>query len=236
MKLDPPLQQGLLLKRYKRFLADIELENGEVITVHCPNTGSMKHCIVPNTPCWFSISDNPTRKLPGTLEITTTSRGFLAGVNTARPNALVKEAIENGTVAELTGYDDIKGEVRYGQENSRIDLLLTKADQQCYVEVKNVTLEDNNGVIRFPDAVTTRGAKHLRELIAMVESGHRSVLLFCVQHSGARIAAPATHIDPDYTRTLVEAVNAGVEVIAYACRLSATELSVSHRIDFHLNL
>lgn len=234
MKFDPPFTQATFLKRYKRFLVDVRLADGTETTVHCPNTGSMKNCLVADTPCWISLSDKPGRKLPGTLEIVTTSLGDLAGVNTSRPNHLVREAIENGLVSELAGYHSIRGEVRYGDENSRIDLLLSDGDRHCYVEVKNVTLESSNGVMLFPDAVTTRGTKHLRELMAMVDQGHRAVLFFCVQHSGAKVAGPAAAIDPIYSATLAEAVARGVEVLAYTCELSAAEIAVARKIDFTL--
>lgn len=232
MIIDPPLQEGVLLKRYKRFLADVALPDGQVITVHCPNTGSMKNCVVPNTPCWYSLSDNPKRKLPGTLEIVTTSEGHLAGVNTSRPNHLVREAIEGSRIKALSGYNNIRSEVRYGEENSRIDLLLESTSGLCYVEVKNVTLEAGNGLILFPDAVTTRGTKHLRELMAMVSQGHRAVLFFCVQHSSAKTAGPADAIDPVYGATLREALAAGVEVLAYSCRLGPEEIAIDQPLDF----
>lgn len=233
MKFDPPFEQAILLRRYKRFLADVELPNGEVLTIHCPNTGSMKNCVVPGTPCWFSRSDNPKRKLPGTLEITTTPLGHLAGVNTGRANQLVKEAIDSGVISELTGYTRVRNEVRYGEENSRIDLLLEGEDHpDCYVEVKNVTLEMGNGLLTFPDAVTTRGAKHLRELSAIVRNGQRAVLLYCVQHSGATRAGPADDIDPGYGTALREALAAGVEVIAYGCRVTPEEIALVQRLPF----
>jgi len=225
-----------MLKRYKRFLVDVRLANGEVITVHCPNTGSMKHCVVAETPCWFSLSDNPKRKLPGTLELTTTSLGFTAGVNTARPNQIVKEALDACAIEELRGYDRIRAEVKYGDENSRIDLLLEKGSQQCFVEVKNVTLENAGGLITFPDAVTSRGTKHLRELMAMVAQGHRAVIFFCVQHSGAQRVGVAADIDPLYANTLKQAMDMGVEVLAYCCKLSPEEIVLSQRLDFNLPL
>ncbi|MEZ5529547.1 MAG: DNA/RNA nuclease SfsA [Porticoccaceae bacterium] len=234
MKIDPPLEQATLLKRYKRFLADIRLDNGEEMTVHCPNTGSMKNCWAPETPCWFSRSNDPKRKLPGTLEITTTPDGFHTGVNTGRPNYLVREAIENGVISELQGYPNIRPEVKYGAENSRIDLLLSDGERQCYVEVKNTTLGVGDGRVLFPDAVTTRGAKHLRELMAMVEQGHRAVLVFCVQHSGAQSVGPADEIDPVYGQTLREAMDAGVEVLAYGCDLSAEEINLKSALPFRL--
>ena len=234
MKIDPPLEQATLLKRYKRFLTDIRLDSGEEMTIHCPNTGSMKNCWAPETPCWFSRSNDPKRKLPGTLEITTTGDGFLTGVNTGRPNKLVREAIENGVIRELQGYGQIRPEVKYGDENSRIDLLLSEGERRCYVEVKNTTLGVGEGRVLFPDAVTARGAKHLRELMAMVQQGHRAVLVFCVQHSGAESAGPADDIDPVYGKTLREATDAGVEVLAYGCQLSAREIVIDRQLPFLL--
>lgn len=232
MKISPPLEKATLIKRYKRFLADIRLENGELLTIHCPNTGSMKNCWAEETPCWFSRSNDPKRKLPGTLEITTTQDGSLAGVNTQRPNHLVREAIENGIISELQGYDHIRPEVKYGEEKSRIDLLLSRGDDLCYVEVKNTTLGMGDGRVLFPDAVTTRGAKHLRELMKMVGDGHRAVLVFCVQHSGAETVGPADEIDPQYGVILREAMASGVEVLAYGCQLSPEEIVIDRALPF----
>ncbi|MFT7300609.1 MAG: sugar fermentation stimulation protein A [Porticoccus sp.] len=233
MKIKPPFEKAVLLNRYKRFLADIRLNNGAELTIHCPNTGSMKNCWAPETPCWFSRSNNPKRKLPGTLEITTTPDGFLAGVNTNRPNKLVREAIENSTIVELQGYESIRPEVKYGEENSRIDLLLSQGERRCYVEVKNATLGVGKGSVQFPDAVTTRGTKHLRELTAMVEQGHRAALVFCVQHTGADSIGPANDIDPTYGVTLCKAMDAGVEVLAYGCTLSPSEVMIDQRLPFN---
>jgi len=248
MKIAPPLEQGQLQKRYKRFFTDITLQDGSTFTVHCPNTGSMKNCLVPGSPCWFSRNDDPKRKLKGTLEITTTPNGHLVGVNTGRPNQLVKEAIESGVITQLQGYNNLKTEVRYGEEKSRIDILLSNpqkatnssninrndADELCYVEVKNVTLEDDNreGLLRFPDAVTSRGTKHLRELQLMVNQGHRAVLVFCVQHSNALHVEVAADIDPVYAEALKTAMAAGVEVLCYACRLSADEIVIDRHLSF----
>ena len=156
------LHRAFFLKRYKRFFADVQTESGELLTLHCANTGSMQNCLVEGSPCWYSLSDNPKRKLVGTLEIVTTAFGNLAGVNTARPNALVKGAIEADLIPDLCGYSTIRSEVRYGDEKSRIDLLLERDGESCYVEVKNVTLDCGNGCAQFPDAVTARGAQHLR--------------------------------------------------------------------------
>ena len=232
MKFDPPFEQAVFVKRYKRFFADVELLDGSTLTIHCANTGSMQHCLNPGTPCWFSRSNNPKRKLPGTLEIVTTASGLLAGVNTSRSNHLVAEAITSGTIEELQGYSKKTGEVRYGEEKSRIDLLLEKPGERCYVEVKNVTLEAENGLARFPDAVTTRGAKHLRELMRMVADGNRAVLLYCVQMTGIDRMIVAEDVDPIYAGTLNEAVAAGVEVLAYSCQLRPEEIVIDRKVAF----
>ena len=225
MKKDLPLLPATFIKRYKRFFTDIRTAQGELLTVHCPNTGSMKNCQVENAPCWYSLSDNPKRKLPGTLEIVTTSFGNLAGVNTARPNHIVRKAIEENLIPDLRGYENIRSEVRYGEEKSRIDLLLEGGqDRLCYVEVKNVTLDCGDGHAQFPDAVTSRGAKHLRELMAMVAQGHRAVLFFCVQLTGVESMSIASDIDPLYAETLSAAIDAGVEVLVWQADLSGRDI------------
>ncbi|MBL4782034.1 MAG: DNA/RNA nuclease SfsA [Porticoccaceae bacterium] len=232
MKISPAFEEAIFIKRYKRFFADIELNDGSELTIHCANTGSMKNCLTPGQPCWFSRSDNPRRKLPGTLEIITTTGGRLAGVNTARPNKLVVEAIENGVIGELQGYGVLRTEVRYGEENSRIDILLEQGESQCFIEVKSVTLEASGKLARFPDAVTARGAKHLRELMLVVEQGQRGVLVFCVQLSDIDEVAVAQEIDPLYTQTLAKAMAAGVEVLVYGCSLSPDEIVVDRKLGF----
>ena len=232
MTLDPPLEAAVFVKRYKRFFADVELPDGSPLTIHCANTGSMTYCQNPGTACWFSRSDNPKRKLPGTLEIVTTTSGLLAGINTSRSNHLVAEAISSGLIQELQGYPDMNREVRYGEEKSRIDLLLEKPGEKCFVEVKNVTLEAGEGLARFPDAVTTRGVKHLRELMRIVAEGQRAVLLYCVQMSGIERVAVAADVDPQYAETLIEAVEAGVEVLAYGCKLTPEEILIDRKVAF----
>lgn len=231
MKLSPPLEKASLLRRYKRFLADIETPSGEIFTIHCPNTGSMKNCWVENSPCWYSDSGNPKRKYRHTLEVTTTPEGALAGVNTGRANALVEEAINGGVVTELQGYDSLRREVRYGAENSRIDLLLSGDAGDCYIEVKNVTLAEGGRGL-FPDAVSSRGAKHLRELQKLAEDGVRAVLFYCVQHTGIETVEAARDIDPAYAAALDEAVAAGVEVLAYRARIGAGEIALAEVIPF----
>lgn len=232
MKISPAFEEAIFIKRYKRFFADIELRDGRELTIHCANTGSMKNCLNPGQPCWFSRSDNPKRKLPGTLELITTTGGRLAGVNTARPNKLVVEAIESGVISELQDYDTLRTEVRYGAENSRIDILLEQGEAQCFIEVKSVTLEAQGKQARFPDAVTSRGAKHLRELMHVVEQGRRGVLVFCVQLTDIEEVCAAEDIDPLYTQTLAEAIAAGVEVLVYGCRLSADEIVIDRKLTF----
>lgn len=217
LKYAEPLKYGTLIRRYKRFFADIETADGESLTIHCPNTGSMKNCQVAGSRCWYSLTNNPKRKLPGTLERVTTHFGNLAGVNTGLPNKLVREAIEENRIEQFAGFTELRSEVRYGEENSRIDLLLQGRQGACYVEVKSVTLDMGDGLALFPDAVTSRGTKHLRELMAMAAAGHRAALFFCVQLSAAERVAIAEDIDPEYAKTLDLAMRSGVEVMAWQC-------------------
>lgn len=220
MEFHPPLSPATFIKRYKRFMVDVRLPNGDVITLHCPNTGSMKNCLVPEAPVWYSDSQNPKRKYPCTWEVVEIEPGVRVGVNTHGANALVQEAITKGVIKELQGYSDLRREVPYGEENSRIDFLLREGDAHCYVEVKNVTLWEEDKVAYFPDSVSARGTKHLRELITMVQGGYRAVLVFCVQHTGATSVAPADHIDPLYGETLRLAAKSGVEVLAYQAAIA----------------
>ena len=221
---------AVLLRRYKRFLADVRLPDGAELTIHCPNTGSMKNCVLPESPCWYSVSDSKTRKYPQTLEIVTAPGDHLAGVNTARTNELVEQALHAEVIAELRGYQTLRREVVYGSEKSRIDFLLTDnpADTRlCYLEVKNVTLMEAEGEGVFPDAVSERGSKHLRELIAMRAQGHRAVLLFCVQHTGIQTVRAAAHIDAVYADTLRAAQAAGVELLAYAAGIAPAQNTIA---------
>ena len=222
----PPLVAGTLIKRYKRFLADVTLESGEVVTVHCPNSGSMKGCAIPGSRIFLSHSPNPTRKYPFGWELVEAD-GFWAGINTGVPNNLVREAIENGTVAELQGYAAIRPEVPYG-EHSRIDLLLEEPGR-CFVEVKNVTLVEGNRAL-FPDAVTMRGQKHLQELMRVVREGDRGVIFFTVQRGDGETVSPADAIDPEYGRLLRLAVEHGVEALAYRALVTPEEIKLIKRI------
>lgn len=193
----------------------------------------MKNCNAPGSTIWYSVSDNPKRKYPETFEIIEVAGRYLAGINTGRANYLVREALENGTIDALSGYGQLRQEVKYGTENSRIDFLLSDHpgdSRPCYVEVKNVTLGMGEGLGLFPDAVSTRGSKHLRELIHIVEQGKRAVLFFCVQHSGIERVKPATEIDPEYSATLVAAARAGVEIMAWQAHMTPGEIRLAREL------
>lgn len=246
MIFSPPLQQAVLRRRYKRFLADIRLADGSEMTVHCPNTGSMKNCAPTGAAVLYSDSGNPARKYRHTLEAVQVAHGHWVGVNTARPNALVAEALQARRVPELAEFAQLSREVRFG--DSRFDIALTAshgddnnrgAKLTTYVEVKNVTLgpapdEPDDGVIAFPDSVTERGQKHLRTLMQVVEQGHRAVLFFCVQHTGAQVMRPADEVDPLYGELLRQAVNSGVTVLAWKTSVSANEFSLQEPIPVRL--
>lgn len=232
MKFNPPLVKAKLVKRYRRFLTDIETDTGEIITIHCPNTGSMMNCISPNSDAWYLPSSDPNRKTKGTWVIATTPFQRLANVNTHFANNLVEEALNNGVIDLGKPYTSLKREVKYGQENSRIDLMLTHNDHsETYIEVKSVTLgfADNN-IAAFPDAVTTRGTKHLRELTALALAGTAAVLIFCVNLTGIEGVRPADEIDPTYGKALREAIASGVKVLAYGVSISDSEIIITHEL------
>ncbi len=231
MQFDTPLQSARLLKRYKRFLADVVLDDGSETTIYCSNTGAMTGCAEPGDTVWYSRSDNPKRKYALSWELTQTSANHWICVNTAQANRLAEEAIRNGSIPELAGYAELQREVKYGAENSRIDLLLTDPQREsCYIEVKSCTLLEADGQGYFPDAVSVRGQKHLRELIEMKRLGHRAVLLFAVLHTGIERVAAAGHIDAKYARLLDEAREAGVEVLAYRGELSPEGMQLTQSL------
>ncbi|WP_454256092.1 DNA/RNA nuclease SfsA [Pseudomonas sp. Marseille-Q8238] len=235
MKFVPDLEEGRLLRRYKRFLADIETTSGELLTIHCPNTGSMFNCMSEGCRVWFSRSNDPKRKLPGTWEIAETPQGRLACINTARANALVEEALRAGVITELDGFTALKREVAYGVENSRADFRLDYPSGAVFVEVKSVTLGfDGTTVAAFPDAVTLRGSKHLRELAALARQGMRAVQLYCVNLSGVEAVRAAVEIDPAYAAGLREAKAAGVEVLAYGAEITPQAIRLVRRLDVQL--
>ncbi|HJN04657.1 MAG TPA: DNA/RNA nuclease SfsA [Alphaproteobacteria bacterium] len=233
MDFETPLLPGTLVKRYKRFLADVDLGGGGLVTAHCANPGSMTGLTEPGSEVWLSPATNPKRKLKYTWELIRPPGGSaLVGINTMRPNAIAEEAIGDGLVAELAGFSEIRREVRYGR-NSRIDLLLESPDRPpCYVEIKNVHLSRQSGLAEFPDSVTVRGTKHLHELADMAASGARAVMFYLVQRDDCDSFAPAADIDPTYAETLAEVRPRGVEAICYACRLSPQSISVERRLPF----
>ncbi len=214
-----PLIRGTLLQRYKRFLADIRLESGEVITSSVPNTGSMRGLTTPGSPAWLSYSDSATRKYAHTLQIVE-AENTLVGINTGLPNKIAEEAILSGMIPELTGFSALKREQKYGQ-NSRIDLLLTgDNDQKVYVEVKNVHFKRTGMLAEFPDSVTARGARHLAELGTMVQAGHRGVMLFVIQRNDCDSMSVCADLDPVYAAAFAKARQHGVEAYAIRCHIS----------------
>ena len=224
-----PLVQGRLIRRYKRFLADVQLASC-VVTAACPNTGSMLGCCEPGSRVWLSESDRATRKYRHTWEIVEVGR-VMVGINTSLPNALAAEAIASGALAELAGYSNLRREVPFGEERSRVDIVLEHPGRAaCYVEVKNVTAAVSGRVALFPDAVSERGAKHLRELVRLKAAGARPVQLYCVQRGDVDEVRPADAIDPGYGRTLREALAAGVEVLAYRAKVTPREIRLETRI------
>ncbi len=228
MKFDK-LYKGKLIKRYKRFLADIVLENGEEITAHVPNSGAMTSCIELNCDVWVSFHDNPKRKLKYTLELTK-MEDILICTNTGVANKIAIEAINNKTIKELQGYSSLKPEQKYGK-NSRIDILLENEDKKCYVEIKSVSLKLEN-TLAFPDAVTTRGAKHLEELISMVNEGHRAVMLYIIQRTDDLPFEIAKQIDKKYYEGFIKAQQEGVEILVYQSKIDLEGIEVYKKIDF----
>jgi sugar fermentation stimulation protein A len=226
LKLNPALLQGRLLRRYKRFLADVQTTDGSVRTVHCPNTGAMLGCSAPGSEVWISDSGNDKRKYRHTLEVVCTPLGRV-GVNTARANRLVEEALLAGLVEPLTGYPELRREVAIPDESGRFDFRLDGGAGQCFVEVKSLTLCLPDGRGAFPDAVSDRASRHVNALVRRVQSGDRGVLLFCVQHTGVRRATTADEIDPAYGKALRAAIAQGVEVYAYGCNITRDEIGIA---------
>jgi len=234
MQFSPPLIKGKLIKRYKRFLADIILDDGTEITAHCANTGAMTGCMPAGANVWLSVSDNPKRKYPYSWQLVEVSPGVLACINTGLTNKLAHEALLNNQIMELAGFDECRSEVPYGDEGSRVDFVLKIAGGLAYVEVKHVTLSTEAGVGRFPDAVTKRGQKHLRELIQQLKCGDRAVLLFIIMRTDVNLVTPADSVDAEYGRLLREAVKEGVEVLAYRANISPVGLSLDRAIPVKL--
>jgi sugar fermentation stimulation protein A len=233
MRLPSPLVRGTLIQRYKRFLTDVRLDDGRLVTASCPNTGSMLGLTTPGSVVWLSESDSPTRKYRHTWEMIEADLGqgpTLVGINTGHPNKLVAEALEAKRIKPLAGYPAFRREVKYGK-NSRIDVLLEGADKSlCYVEVKNVHLSRTHGLAEFPDCETERGVKHLGEMAEMVREGHRAMLVFLIQRGEAKKFTLARDIAPTFAAAFDRAKAAGVEAIALRCRMSPHEIVVDKAV------
>ena len=230
MKFEGELLRGTLHRRYKRFLADVELDSGEMLTVHCPNTGAMTGCAEPGRPVWLSVSQSKTRKYPHTWELVDTPQG-MACIHSARANGVVAEAVEAGAIPAFAAYPDIRREVKYGK-GSRADLVLEGGDGRCVVEIKSVTLCREGGVGVFPDAVSDRGRRHLEELAEVAAAGSRAVIFFCVFHAGIERVRPAWDIDPAYGEAVVSALAAGVEAMAWRASIKPSGISLAGEVPF----
>ena len=233
MKFEQPFLTGRLVQRYKRFLADITLDDGSAITATCPNTGSMMGLVAPGSRVWVSISDSPTRKYKHTWEMVEADLGKgpkLVGINTGHPNKLVEEAIRAGKLLDCAAYETLRREQKYGV-NSRIDIQLDDPKRgRAYVEVKNVHMSRKAGLAEFPDSVTERGTKHLGELAAMVAEGHRAVMVYLIQRADVTMLSLARDVDPNYGAAFDRAVAAGVEAVALRCKLAPGEIVVDKAV------
>jgi sugar fermentation stimulation protein A len=231
MQFPQPLERGVLVERYKRFLADVVLDDGQEITAHCPNPGAMLGLNTPGLPVWVSRSDNPKRKLAHTLELVEADGG-LVGINTMHPNRLVAEALAAGAIPELAGYATVRPEVKYGAA-SRVDFLLTgEGRPACWLEVKNVHLRRTGTLAEFPDCVAARSSRHLRELEAMVAAGDRAVVMFVVQRTDCEAFAACRELDPVFAAGLDRAADAGVEVLVYGCDVAVEGVTIVRRIPW----
>ncbi len=231
MKFTTPLQAAILIRRYKRFLADVKTEDGTEFTVHCPNSGSMRGCSTPGSKVLISRSANPKRKYPCTLEMIKEGTTWI-GINTMRTNHLVAEAITEKRIAEFNNMETIQAEIKTSK-STRLDFLLTKGSHKTYIEVKNCSLVED-GCAMFPDAVTTRGTKHLHELADLVVQGNEGVIFFCVQRMDADRFRPAAHIDPLYAETLTRVHRQGVKIMVYQAEITAEEIRIVRALPFSL--
>jgi sugar fermentation stimulation protein A len=231
MRFKSRLIGGTLIQRYKRFLADVRLANGQIVTAHCTNTGSMMGCKEAGSAVYISRSDNMNRKLPYTWELIRINHNWV-GINTMHPNRLVAEAIQRGTIGELSGYETLRREV-VTRPGTRLDLCLERPEEKCFIEVKNVTLEVN-GEAAFPDAVSERGTKHLKELMRLKRKGHRAAVVFVIQREDCEAFRPADEIDPEYGRWLRRAIKAGVEALPYRAKVTPKEIVLTERLETRL--
>jgi len=230
MIFEKTLVHGRLIKRYKRFLADVTLDNGEIITAHCTNSGTMKSCIEENAEVFLTPVDDPKRKTKFTWEMIKINNDWI-GINTGNPNKLAFDAVKNEEIEKLKGYTDVKREVKF--EDSRFDIMAKNESETCFIEVKNVTLKEGN-YARFPDAVTTRGKKHLETLIKVKEQGMRAVMLYIIQRMDVKIFAPAKDIDPEYAKTLIKAYQKGVEIIPIQAKVTPEGIELIKELPFEL--
>ena len=231
MKFESPLIHGYLIKRYKRFLSDIRLDDGSIVVAHCTNSGSMKTCIEEGAEVYLSPAKDPKRKTRYTWEMIKLNNKWV-GINTSHPNLIAFEAVKNEEIEQLKGYSHVQREVKVG--NSRIDIMAQNKEETCFIEVKNVTMKDGD-FARFPDAVTTRGKKHLDELIQLKKEGIRAVMLYIIQRSDVSVFAPANHIDPDYADTLRKAYEEGVEIIPIRVKVSPKNIIIDKELPFDLS-
>jgi sugar fermentation stimulation protein A len=231
MQFPSPLVRGRLVQRYKRFFADVILDNGEALTAHCPNPGSMLGVNAPGSVVWLSKSDSPTRKLAHTLELVEID-GAPVGINTISPNRIVAEALAQDRIPELGGYQTHRREVKFG-EASRVDFLLQgEGRPDCWLEIKNCQLSRSARLAEFPDCVAARSAKHLRELSAMVAAGDRAVVLFTIQRENCDAFSACHELDPTFAQALEDAADAGVEILPYRCIMGVEGIGLSHRIPW----
>jgi sugar fermentation stimulation protein A len=230
MIFEKPLTHGRLIKRYKRFLADITLDNGDVVTAHCTNSGTMKSCLEDNAEVYLTPVNDPKRKTKFTWEMIKINNDWI-GINTGNPNKLAYDAVLNGDIEKLKGYTEVKREVKF--EDSRFDVMAKNNSETCFIEVKNVTLKEGK-YARFPDAVTTRGKKHLETLMRVKEQGMRAVMLYIIQRSDVEIFAPAEAIDPDYAKTLNKAFKLGVEIIPIQAKVTPEKIELTKELPFEL--
>ncbi len=231
MLLPQPMARGALISRYKRFFADVVLDDGTALTAHCPNPGAMLGLNTPGLGVWLSRSDAPKRKLAWTLELVEADGGLI-GINTLHPNRLVAEALAADAIPELTGYETHRREVKFG-EASRVDFLLTGGGRpDCYLEIKNVHLKRSGTLAEFPDCVAARSAKHLRELTAMVAAGCRAAVLFVVQRTDCDAFSACAELDPKFAAALTAAADAGVEVLVYACEITPQAVRIAGRLPW----
>ncbi|WP_299355353.1 DNA/RNA nuclease SfsA [uncultured Shimia sp.] len=235
MRFQTPLVPAVLLRRYKRFLADARLEDGREITAHCANPGSMMGLKDPDIRIWLEPNDDPKKKLKYGWRLVEHENGHFTGVDTSVPNRALRSALLAHEIPELAAYPTVRPEVKYGQ-NSRVDFLLTGEGPDCYVEVKSVTLSRHEGVGEFPDSVTARGAKHLAELQDMVAQGHRAVMFYLVQRTDTTVVTLADDIDPTYAAAFDRAIASGVEVMAYDCNITPNEITVGKPLPFERNV